>query len=239
MFHIAVCDDQKVICEEICSFVRRYAEERSCTVDCNIFLTGESLYDALSKGVCFDLIFLDIELYRISGIDIGRFVRQQLKDSLSQIVYISSRSEYAMELFATHPLDFLMKPFCYEKIAACIDHMAEIKTKRGCSFVYNSQGERRRIPLSNILYFESQNRKIRVTRISGTEEFYGKLDDVENQVKDSGFFRIHKSYILNPLYVDIYGKATVTMSNGEVLPVSRDKQKELKQQIFDMKFGDS
>ena len=238
MFHIAVCDDEKYICEEIRSFVRRYVENRSCSVDCGVFLTGEELYDALTKGNSFDLIFLDIELYRINGIEIGQLLRQQLKDQLTQIVYISGRQEYAMELFSTHPLDFLLKPLSYEKIAACMDQMAELKTKRGGFFVYDRQGEHRRILLSNILYFESRNRKICVTRVCGKEEYYGKLNDVENQVKDKGFLRIHKSYIINPLYVDTCGKTTVTMSNGDILPVSREKQKYVAERMLSEISGD-
>lgn len=232
LFHIAVCDDQKVICEEIRSFARRYAEERSCTVDCSVFFSGEALYESLSKGNRFDVIFLDIELYRISGIEIGRFIRQQLKDVLSQIVYISARQEYAMELFESHPLNFLVKPLIYEKIETCLDRSVEIKTKRGASFTYNRQGEFYRIPLSNILYFESQNRKICVTRVCGKEEYYGKLNDVENQVKEHGFLRIHKSYIINMEYIDICGKTNVTMLNGDVLPISREKQKDIAEKIL-------
>ena len=234
MFHIAVCDDEKIICEEIRTFAQRYAEERSCSVDCSIFLSGEALYESLARGNYFDVIFLDIELFHISGIEIGEYIRRQLKDMLSQIVYISSRPEYAMELFATHPLDFLTKPISFEKFSVCLNQTAELKSKRGAFFSYNCRGERRRIPLSNILYFESQNRKVYVTRINGKEEYYGTLKDVEKQVKDYGFLQIHKSFIINPQYVEVYGKTTITMSNGDVLPVSRDKQKEIAAKILEV-----
>lgn len=234
MFHIAVCDDEKIICEEIRAFAQRYAEEKNCSVDCSIFLSGEALYESLERGNYFDAIFLDIKLLHINGIEIGEYIRRQLKDMLSQIVYISSRPEYAMELFATHPLDFLTKPISFEKFSVCLNQTAELKSKRGAFFSYNCRGERRRIPLSNILYFESQNRKIYVTRINGKEEYYGKLNDVEMQVDDYGFLRIHKSFIVNPQYVDIYGKTTVTMNNGDILPVSRDKQKEIAAKILEV-----
>ena len=155
-----------------------------------------------------------------------------MKDMLSQIVYISSRPEYAMELFATHPLDFLTKPISFEKFSVCLNQTAELKSKRGAFFSYNCRGEYRRIPLSNILYFESQNRKVCVTRVNCREAYYGKLNEVENQVKDYGFLRIHKSFIVNPQYVEVYGKTTITMTNRDVLPVSREKQTEIANQII-------
>lgn len=232
MFHIAVCDDEKIICEEIRTFAQRYAEERACSVDCSIFLSGEALYESLARGNYYDVIFLDIELFHISGIEIGEYIRRQLKDMLSQIVYISSRPEYAMELFATHPLDFLTKPISFEKFSVCLNQTAELKSKRGAFFSYNCRGEHRRIPLSNILYFESQNRKVCVTRVNCREAYYGKLNEVENQVKDYGFLRIHKSFIVNPQYVEVYGKTTITMTNRDVLPVSREKQTEIANQII-------
>ncbi len=232
MFHIAVCDDEKIICEEIRTFAQRYAEEKTCSVDCSIFLSGEALYESLARGNYYDVIFLDIELFHISGIEIGEYIRRQLKDMLSQIVYISSRPEYAMELFATHPLDFLTKPISFEKFSVCLNQTAELKSKRGAFFSYNCRGEYRRIPLSNILYFESQNRKVCVTRVNCREAYYGKLNEVENQVKYYGFLRIHKSFIVNPQYVEVYGKTTITITNRDVLPVSREKQTEIANQII-------
>ena len=232
MFHIAVCDVEKIICEEIRTFAQRYAEEKTCSVDCSIFLSGEALYESLARGNYYDVIFLDIELFHISGIEIGEYIRRQLKDMLSQIVYISSRPEYAMELFATHPLDFLTKPISFEKFSVCLNQTAELKSKRGAFFSYNCRGEYRRIPLSNILYFESQNRKVCVTRVNCREAYYGKLNEVENQVKYYGFLRIHKSFIVNPQYVEVYGKTTITITNRDVLPVSREKQTEIANQII-------
>ncbi|MGN0963092.1 MAG: LytTR family transcriptional regulator DNA-binding domain-containing protein, partial [Clostridia bacterium] len=66
----------------------------------------------------------------------------------------------------------------------------------------------------------------------------GKLSDVENQVRDQGFLRIHKSYIVNPQYVDIYGKTTVTMTNGDVLSVSRERQKFVAEKMLSEILGD-
>ncbi len=58
----------------------------------------------------YDILFLDIELFRMTGIEAGDFIRNRLEDRSMQIIYISGKSSYARELFKTQPMDFLVKP---------------------------------------------------------------------------------------------------------------------------------
>lgn len=68
------------------------------------------MYQFICEGACFDIVFLDIELPKISGIDIGKKIRDEMHDETTKIVYISGKDSYAMGLFDVRPLNFLIKP---------------------------------------------------------------------------------------------------------------------------------
>ena len=233
MFSVAVCDNEIVICNQMKEYLERFSEEQNCSLDIHIFNSGEEIYAALSKGVTFDLILLDIQMYQISGIDVAKAIREHQGDLLTQIVYISAKREYAMELFETHPLNFLVKPVKYEDVASSVQKALALKTKRGEVFTYSIGNNIYRAPLSNILYFESYGRKIRIVRNGETAEFYGRLADIVSKYGERGFMQIHKSYVVNIGYIDSVSSSAVTMFNGDVLPLSRERRTALSEAFLD------
>ncbi len=120
MIKIAICDDEPLVCKEIAETIEIQSGDFFESIRIAVYTNGESLYEDLGKGHYFDLIFLDLELYEINGIDIGVFIRKTLDNQLSQIVYTSSKQDYAMDLFAIHPLNFLIKPIDPKQVIHCL-----------------------------------------------------------------------------------------------------------------------
>lgn len=85
-------------------------------INTDIFSDGPMLISELSSGVHYDIVILDICMPEKSGIDIGVYIREVMNDNISQIIYISSERQYAMELFKVQPLDFLIKPVEYDNL---------------------------------------------------------------------------------------------------------------------------
>ena len=86
-----------------------------------------------------------------------------------------------------------------------------------------------RIDVKDILYFESNNREVRIVKTDDDEIFYGKLNDVFKQVAKYYFMFIHKSYIVNYIFVTKFKYEEVTMSNSEVLPISQSRRKSIRE----------
>ncbi len=116
MFRVAICDDEKTICSQIEKVILDYQKDCAEEIDVLTFSSGEELHKIIKDGQAFDLIFLDIELDKLNGIEVGKIIREELNDNITQIVYISANKDYAMELFENRPLNFLVKPICCEKI---------------------------------------------------------------------------------------------------------------------------
>ncbi len=78
--------------------------------DIEVFYSGESFLADIMQGNQFDLIYLDIEMDQINGIEVGRQIRKEMKDYTTEIVYVSGKDEYDRQLFEVQPLHFIPKP---------------------------------------------------------------------------------------------------------------------------------
>lgn len=116
MYKIAICDDDGMFRQEFQKQVLEVLERLD--VKGRFFQWGslEEAKSALEQKQTVELLFLDIELEKQRGMELGRFIRQELEDYDMQIVYVSHEPGYAMELFETEPLGFLIKPICKEKL---------------------------------------------------------------------------------------------------------------------------
>ena len=107
MFHIGICDDEKGTCAQLEEWCCDFGEKNGFDIEIYVWYTGESLCDDISdKKLQLDMLFLDIELVSTDGIKVGKYIRDELENLETAIVYISSKSSYAMNLFRVQPIDF-------------------------------------------------------------------------------------------------------------------------------------
>ena len=196
MYRIGICDDGENVCTSIENMLLQYAEEKNLQVDTNVWYSGESLRDYLASGGWLDLLFLDIELFQMTGIEVGDYIRNRLDNMSLQIVYISGKASYAQQLFKTQPLDFLVKPILQEQIGEVMDMALKIIKKRNDRFEFQQGKERYYVPMGDIVYMVSERRKIKVVTTKAAFEFYGKLKEAAKCLTED-FIRIHQSYIVN------------------------------------------
>ncbi|MEG0899685.1 MAG: response regulator, partial [Oscillospiraceae bacterium] len=146
MLKIAICDDNKSICAEIENMILDYQKFNCIKFDIEVFNSGENLLKYIQNEHNFDLIFLDIELGRITGVGVGEVIRNEMKDHLSKIVFISGEDGYEMDLFNIQPLNFLRKPVDKNKIFKCISLTREILGLVDDYFEYKINYETKKIP---------------------------------------------------------------------------------------------
>ena len=110
MLKIGICDDDYSFCAQIEELLYEYAKRECLIIEIDVFYTGEDYLKYLEREPSLDILFLDIELGKVNGILIGRMIRSALENESTQIVYVSSKESYALQLFKNRPLDFLVKP---------------------------------------------------------------------------------------------------------------------------------
>ena len=228
VLHIAICDDEEILCSQLEEMLFKIARENGEQLDIEVFYSGEELYKHLGQDVQYDIIFLDIELDVMSGVEVGYKIRNELQNDITQIVYISGNESYAMELFQIRPLNFLIKPVSYERMVSVFNTALRIVNKGSQNFEYQFKHASYKVPIKNILYFESENRKINIITTEDVRTFYGTLDDVYEKVKQYNFLDIHKSYLVNYNYIVKFEYRQVTLSNDTVLPISQMNRKRIR-----------
>ncbi len=232
MLRIAICDDDNYICSELESILIELSKILPKKIEVEVFYSGESLIQYLSEGVFFDVIFLDIEFQILNGVEVGRKIRDELNNEITQIVYISGKNSYAMELFDIRPLNFLIKPLQKEKIETVVRKAIDLVDKSNHFFEYKTGRKKNKIPIKDILYFESDGKKIKMILQSEMYEFYGKLFGVKQQLGEQDFIPIHKSYLVNYYHVIEYQYDCVKMSNKTMLPISQQHRKFVRDRLL-------
>lgn len=223
MINIAVIDDDVATGYELEKYLGKACDKLQIKSETDIYSTGEKFCEALETGETYNLIFLDIELCSSNGVEIGKYIREEMRNNQMQIVYISAKQDYAMQLFQIRPMDFMIKPVSEEVIYNCVKKYSDIFS--GKDYFYFKTGKLNvKVSYDSVVFFESENRIVRIHTVSDVMECYTKLSVIEPELPDF-FKRIHKSYIINPNYIVKYSAENVTMSDGSVLSVSRKYRK--------------
>ncbi len=231
MYNIGICDDGKHICASIENMILHYAEDRKIQVDTKVWYTGEKLKDYLAQGNHLDILFLDIELFKMTGIEIGNYIRNHLDNAGMQIVYISGKAYYMQYLFKTQPVDFLLKPISQSQIDATLDMAIHIVKKKNERFEFQQGKDYYYIPMGEIIYFCSEKRKIKVVTLQGVYEFYGKLKEIIKRLPEN-FIVIHQSYIINEEYIFRYTYEMVELTNETKLAISQIRRRQVRERIL-------
>lgn len=96
-------------------------------------------------------------------------------------------------------------------------------------FSYNKNHDTVKVKIRDILYFESDGRKIKIVTTDSTDTFYAVMEDLYSQLERFGFISIHRSYFVNYRHVKVFHYESVEMTNGAVLPIGRSKRKDVQE----------
>ncbi|MCR4568486.1 MAG: LytTR family DNA-binding domain-containing protein [Pseudobutyrivibrio sp.] len=248
MIKIAIVDDDKKQTADLEKILRRKYDEGKIDYEIDIYFDGASIIKAFSQGKRYDVIFLDIKMEKVDGLDTARIIRK--KDDIALIVYISSHEEYMKELFEVHPYRFLSKPIDEKLLENCCMTAFERVSNNNAQLYFKCKknNEEKKILLKNIVFFESNLRKIIVHLNDGSYEvFYGKLNKIEKELKINNdgytrFIRIHQSYLINYAYVTkmTFNEAIIHYKNELVaLSISKDRKSLVRNELCEIAGGKS
>ena len=227
-----ICDDEKSTCSELEEIILKYAKERRVPLVTEVFYSGDILLDYLKREK-INILFLDIELPGKDGVMVGKYIREVLEEENIFLVYISSKENYALQLFQNRPFDFLVKPIEQAKIYHVLDNICRISGKNSAEFKFQVQNSTYCILYKDILYFQSAGRKINIVMKREVRTFYGKLNEIEEKLPENLFLRIHKSYLVNKSYVKGFTYEWVKMLNGDVLNISKINRADVRRKILE------
>lgn len=222
MIQIAICEDNLIYAKNISEKIRKYFWNKEIDIDITIFSTYDELSSINLKY--FDLYFLDIELGKFSGIDIGINIKN-LNPSAT-IIYISAFYTYAISGYKARPIAYILKNDIQfdSSLYDSLDEYVQEKIISKETIVFKNRDDEKVVFLDDILYIESFGRKLSIHFINDKPfEIYGKISDMENNLSNKGFLRIHKSYIVNMAYLQKISNYQAYLSTNEIFPTSENK----------------
>ncbi len=223
---IAICDDEAQCRQQAVQAIN--ACTKSLDILTDLFENGNTLLQSFQKNP-YDLVFLDIEMPEIDGISLARKLRDLSRDV--PIVFLTSHIEYALEGYEVNALRYLTKPIQAEKLQELLGYVMERMQAQRTLWLKTDMGEER-VLIKEILYLEAQNQNIVIRTTDREYTVRYNLGEYEKELSQDGFFRIHRGYLVSLRHVKSLGKHEVTLSENTVLPVSRTKEKSLKEAIF-------
>ena len=197
MLSIAICDDNQENRLSLRWLMERILENRKMEHIIYEFSSGETLLPWMENHHNeIDLLFLDIEMGRVNGMETARMLRANNNNTL-QIVFVTGFSDYVFDGYGVDALGYLMKPTKREQLETIISRTVT-KLCRDADQTYSCHNGDiwYRIPQKEILYFESDRRKVNCVTQNRKYSFYGKLDEVAQELSGSDFVRIHQRYLV-------------------------------------------
>lgn len=175
-----------------------------------------------------DLIFLDVEMPLINGFDLLDGLK-----SKPQIVFITSKADYALKAFDYEATDFLQKPISKERFLKAVKKASELHILRnesheelGESIVIKSNLKKLKIYLSKIKWIEAYGDYIKVTTDDETHLVLSTMKGFEKELPEGKFIRVHKSFIINLSRVEKFNNKFVEIGTTKI-PLSRNKKEEI------------
>lgn len=229
MIEIGICEDQRIECELIESLLKEYASQNNLKCRIDMFSNGLEL---LRKEKNYDILFLDVDMPVINGIELGKKIRR--KNRLAKIIYVTGYADYAFRAFSVHAFDYLIKPVSrehfQEKFAELIHYinLESINVK----LYFKKDTDLLCFKAKEIYYFEAvPSHKIRIITDDGVFEIRGSIDQTLEQVEKHGFSKAHKSYIVNLEHIVKIESYRIFLENGVQLPLAERAAKGFKDEF--------
>lgn len=235
MYRILIVEDEPAAADALKHHVMRYGTEHGEAFEIAWHKTAERL---MGREHPFDLIFLDIELPGIDGMEAATLLRSY--DSATPIIFVTNLANYAVRGYEVDALDFIVKPVGYYNFSMRMDKaMRTLRRNSGRSIVVPSRGGTQVFPQADLVYVEVVNHDL-VYHVAGGPDsdggfprVRGSLKKLEDDLADGPFLRISSSCLVNMNHVRLAQPGTLRMSTGETLYVSRANKRRVLETIAD------
>lgn len=221
MIEIAICDDEKMVMERIAALIKKQ------NTDCHIerFQAGTELLAAKRH---FDLIFLDIQMDGINGMETAKAVREY--DRKAVIIFVTAVKEYVFEAFDVGAFHYLLKPIEEQKFAEvfgnAVREIGERRIQRETPALFiKTKNKSYTLRQSEIIFIESRNRKAAIHTTKNTLEVYAVMNGLQKELGNS-FYRCHRGYLVNMAHIAEYSSDMIDMDNGERVYLAKEKYQE-------------
>ncbi len=223
MLNIIILEDQEEQAERLSQMLEQYAEAHE-GFSYNLKLYNRSI-PLLTEYKCdADLLFLDIQIPDILGMEAAKRIRQM--DNRVMIIFITMLTQYAIEGYSVGAFDYVLKPVRYEEFSTKMDRVCRMLAHQNTSLTLEvrTKEEIRRISADDITFIEISNHDVLIHTDCEIIRQWGNLKSYEEKLTPVHFVRCSASFLVNLKYVRAVNGNSVIV-HGHELPISASKRK--------------
>lgn len=230
---IAVCDDELVVLPQLSSYIKDEFQASGFPCVTEKYAAAAGLLRDMYGGKVFDAYFLDIDMPSQNGIELAGKIRMKTPDAL--IVFVSGREDMVYETFSVQPLAFVRKSNFKKDLEKAVETVIRHLEKPEDTIIplKDELGHEWKINITRLQYVKSEQQYQRFVSIDGSELIRRSAAETESLLSPFGFYRIHRSYIVNFRYVYRIDTDSVVLDSGVRLPVSRLRYKDTRRMFME------
>lgn len=222
MIRIAVVEDEEKAANQLVSYIKKFGKEENQVFEVNHYPDGMSFIEGYSAD--YDIVFLDIQMPNLNGLDTARKLREI--DSDVCLIFVTNMAQYAIKGYEYQAFDFLVKPVEYEFFRMKMEKAVRYCAKKTDAYiVLPDEDGKVKIKLSDVFFIESEKHYIFYHVKDRTYKVRGSLREVENLYIDNNFAQASNTCMVNLAFVEKSTDTGVYVC-GEYIPVSRSRKKE-------------
>ena len=219
--HIAYIEDNDADAARLESFIARYFESSGGKYEFKRFSSPTEFFDKYVS--CFDIVFMDIEMPHMNGMEASKKIRASNTDVA--IIFVTNLAQYAVDGYSVNAFDFIVKPIEYANFKLRFNRAVSFIASRSEKIVIKETNNiAQTMPISQIKYVEVFGHQITYHTASGDFSERGTLGDIETRLAPHGFYKCNNCYLVNIRYVERIDNTTITIAGTE-LEISRRRKK--------------
>lgn len=220
-----IVDDEPLAIEVIESYVERIDSLELV----GKFRNAIKAFDYIQSGEQVDLIFLDIQMPKLTGIEFLKTLTNPPK-----VIFTTAYRDYALEGFELEVLDYLLKPISFDRfmkaVSKALNQSKEVEissSAEGDDFIFFKCDKKMiRVGLKDILYIESIKDYVKIKTAEKEVVTHQKISVLETKLPANHFIRVHRSFIINIPKIESYSASEIELNN-ESIPVGRNYKVEV------------
>lgn len=230
----AICDDEPEISSKLASILNSYEIIKNIDLHVDIFPDGQTLIDSYKLNDSFNILFIDIEMPGMNGIQTTEYIKNNLDRNVF-VIFITYYDKYIKDSFSVHPYQYLQKPLNKEQVFSVVDSIVkDIYDSHILKTIIEVGDKAITVNVNDILYIQSEDARKELISFhffdtSKIIKSHGLLSKWEAELTKCNFTVCCRGLLVNLMHIHYFERSNAVLDNGESLHISRANERRLRE----------